>query len=69
MKLPVHSSDSRCGYRAGCIPGCALGLALIAALLGYIGLSHAEPMAASTAEIGTIPIPPHVELARAPAAR
>lgn len=69
MKLPVHSSDSRCCYRAGCIPGWALALALVAVLLGYVGLSHGEPMAGSTAEIGTNPIPQHVDPARAHAAR
>lgn len=68
-QFPVHSSDSRCCYRAGCVPGCALGLALIAALLGYAGLSHAEPMAGSTAEICTTLIPPHADVGRALAAQ
>ncbi len=45
--FPVRSTDSRHSYRAGGIPGCALGLALIAALLGYASFSHAERLAQS----------------------
>ena len=30
--FPVHSSDNRCGYRAGSAPGFTLSLALVAAL-------------------------------------
>lgn len=41
--FPVHSTDNRRSYRAGSGLGCALGLALIVALLGYAGFSHAMP--------------------------
>ena len=41
--FPVHSSDNRCGYRAGSAPGFTLSLALVAALTGYAGLGHAAP--------------------------
>lgn len=41
--FPVRSTDNRRCYRAGSIPGCALGLALIAALLGYASFGHAAP--------------------------
>lgn len=40
--FPVRSTDNRRCYRAGSIPGCALGLALIAALLGYASFAHAS---------------------------
>ena len=43
--FPVRSTDSRRCYRAGGLPGCTLGLALIAALLGYAGFSHGAPLA------------------------
>jgi len=33
--FPVRSTDPRCSYRAGSVPGFALGLALIAALAGF----------------------------------
>lgn len=39
--FPVRSTDNRRCYRAGSVPGCALGLALIAALLGYASFGHA----------------------------
>ena len=39
--FPVRSIDSRCCYRAGSAPGFTLCLALVAALSGYAGLSHA----------------------------
>lgn len=41
--FPVRSTDNRGSYRAGSLPGCALGLALVAALLGYASFSHAAP--------------------------
>jgi subtilisin family serine protease len=41
--FPVQSTDNRCGYRAGSAPGFTLSLALVAALGGYAGLSHAAP--------------------------
>lgn len=39
--FPVRSTDSRCCYRTGSAPGFTLCLALVAALSGYAGLSHA----------------------------
>ena len=42
--FPVRSTDSRDCYRAGSMPGCALGLALIAALLGYAGFGQAASL-------------------------
>ena len=47
--FPVRSTDNRRCYRAGSIPGCALGLALIAALLGYASFGHAASPAPSDA--------------------
>jgi thermitase len=47
--FPVRSTDNRCGYRAGSAPGFTLALALVAALGGYAGLSHAAPAAAAKA--------------------
>jgi hypothetical protein len=41
--FPVRSTDNRRSYRAGSVPGCALGLALVAALLGYASFGHAAP--------------------------
>lgn len=43
--FPVRSTDSRRGYYTGSAPGFTLGLALVAALSGYAGLSHAAPSA------------------------
>ena len=37
--FPVRSTDSRCSYRAGSVPGFALGLALIASALAGFGFS------------------------------
>lgn len=45
--FPVQSSDNRRGYRTGSAPGFTLGLALVAALSGYAGLSHGAPSAAA----------------------
>lgn len=45
--FPVRSTDNRRCYRAGSVPGCALGLALIAALLGYASFGHAAAPAPS----------------------
>jgi hypothetical protein len=42
--FPVRSTDSRRSYRAGSVPGCALALALVAALLGYASFGHAVPL-------------------------
>ena len=41
--FPVRSTDTRCSYRAGGVPGFTLSLALIAAFSGYAGLSDAAP--------------------------
>ena len=47
--FPVQSTDNRCCYRAGSAPGFTLSLALVAALAGYAGLSHAAPAASAKA--------------------
>jgi len=39
--FPVRSTDNRRSYRTGSAPGFTLGLALVAALSGYAGFSHA----------------------------
>jgi len=44
--FPVRSTDSRSCYRTGSAPGFTLCLALVAALSGYAGYSHAEPAVA-----------------------
>lgn len=62
--FPVRSSDNRRSYRAGSIPGCALGLALIAALLGYASFSHAVPMARSGTDLHATPAPLHADAGR-----
>jgi hypothetical protein len=67
--FPVRSTDSRRCYRAGGIPGCTLGLALIAALLGYAGFSNAMPVAQLGADIRTAPAPLHAETGRTQAQR
>ena len=41
--FPVRSTDSRRCYRTGSAPGFTLCLALVAALSGYAGYSHAVP--------------------------
>jgi hypothetical protein len=66
--FPVRSTDSRRCYRAGGVPGCTLGLALIAALLGYAGFSHAMPVA-QQADIRTAPISLHADAGRTQAAQ
>ena len=47
--FPVRSTDSRCGYRTGSLPGLAFSLALIAALTCFAGVSHAGGLTASQA--------------------
>lgn len=42
--FPVCSTDNRFSYRTGSFPGFTLCLALVAALSGYAGLSHALPV-------------------------
>lgn len=39
--FPVRSTDSRCGYRTGSLPGLTFSLALIAALACFAGVGHA----------------------------
>lgn len=41
--FPVRSTDSRRSYHTGSAPGFTLCLALVAALSGYAGFSHAAP--------------------------
>lgn len=41
--FPVRSTNSRCSYQTGSAPGFTLCLALVAALMGYAGFSHAAP--------------------------
>jgi hypothetical protein len=60
--FPVRSTDSRGSYRAGSIPGCALGLALIAALLGYAGFGQAAPLTPASAQAAAQPL--HAEADR-----
>ena len=48
--FPVRSTDSRCCYRTGSVPGFTLSLALVAALSGYAGLSDAAPAAQANAK-------------------
>ncbi len=45
--FPVRSTDNRCGYRTGGLPGLVLLLAVIAALTCFTGLSHAQDMSVS----------------------
>jgi subtilisin family serine protease len=52
--FPVQSSDSRCSYRRGSAPGFTLGLALVAVLSGYAGLSDAAPVPEIPAATGTV---------------
>lgn len=42
--FPVRSSDNRSSYRVGTAPGLSLCIAVLAALLGYAGVSHAGPI-------------------------
>ena len=42
--FPVRSTDSRCGYRSGSVPGMSLALALVAVLSCFAGLGHAGGM-------------------------
>ena len=46
--FPVRSTDSRRCYRTGSAPGFTLCLALVAALSGYAGYSHAAPAPVGT---------------------
>lgn len=57
--FPVRSTDNRRSYRAGSVPGCALALALVVALLGYAGLGRAEPVARHGAGISASSLPSH----------
>ncbi len=42
-QFPIHFSDNRRCYRASTTPGFVISFALIAALAGYAGFSHAAP--------------------------
>lgn len=53
--FPVRSADNRRCYRAGSVPGCALALALIVALLGYVGFVHGAPLDAAGSMHPSIP--------------
>jgi hypothetical protein len=55
--FPVRSTDNRRCYRAGSVPGCALALALVVALLGYASLSRAEPTLSHSADIQAASLP------------
>ena len=48
-QFPVQLSDNRHCYRASSTPGFVISLALVAALAGYAGLSHAAPPEAGIA--------------------
>lgn len=52
--FPVRSSDNRRGYRTGSAPGFTLGLALMAALSGYAGISEAAPAVEIPVSSGTV---------------
>lgn len=52
--FPVRSTDSRFCYRAGSYPGFTLCLALVAALTGYAGFSHAVPVAATQTHVSAV---------------
>jgi hypothetical protein len=56
--FPVRSTDNRRCYRAGSVPGCALALALVVALLGYAGLSRAEATVPHSADIQAASLAP-----------
>jgi hypothetical protein len=51
--FPVRSTDNRSCYRAGSAPGFTLCLALVAALSGYAGYSHAAPAMAGSHQAGS----------------
>jgi hypothetical protein len=51
--FPVRSTDCRNSYRTGAAPGFSLCLALVAALSGYAGFSHAD---SSVHELGKSPV-------------
>lgn len=57
-QFPIHFSDNRRCYRASTTPGFVIIFALIAALAGYAGLSHAAPVTP------TIKAPPAPTLSR-----
>ena len=43
-QFPVQCSDNRRCYRASTTPGFVISVALVAALAGYVGVSHAAPV-------------------------
>lgn len=48
-QFPVQCSDNRRCYRASSTAGFVISLALVAALAGYVGVSHAAPVIDSAA--------------------
>lgn len=49
--FPVRSTDSRCAYRTGSLPGLTLSFALIAALTCFAGICHAHGLVAEPAAL------------------
>lgn len=49
--FPVRSTNNRCCYRAGSVPGFALCLAVVAALSCYAGFSQAAQFAPARATV------------------
>ena len=47
--FPVRSTDSRCSYRAGSVPGLSLCIALVAAISCFADLSYAGGVAVAQA--------------------
>lgn len=47
-QFPVQFSDNRRCYRASTAPGFVISVALVAALAGYVGVSHAAPATQET---------------------
>ena len=43
--FPVRSTDSRCAYRTGGLPGLAFSIALVAALTCFAGICRADALA------------------------
>jgi hypothetical protein len=51
-QFPVQFSDNRRCYRSGTTPGFAVGFAIVAALSGYAGFSHAATVVTVPAPVG-----------------
>lgn len=54
--FPVRSTDNRRCYRTGSAPGFTLTLALVAAVAGYAGVSHAAPQAGRAGALTGAPV-------------